>query len=892
MNAAVLEEPPCVCEVYADCVRLRRQRGVTDEVYIHRIDSSGSSSNGEKPSLQLSPSPPAAAAGGDQRVCLERLSCWGAFGVFLEPQGGYLLLVETADRVAQLGAAQILNIKSFRAIDLRLPIQQQQQQQQHEQQQRWASHTRQLRRPLRLRLGDAVAAEVSVTTLRPVSDLETPRANTSNSSNSSSSNSSSSKSSSSSSGSGNEDSPYLPWLFEALAMGGFFCSLTVDLTVSLQRALQQAAVSPPVPAAAAAQSRGDEDDGDRFLWNRLLLLPLQEHAKTLGLRAIQGYEVSPLLYVGFGGLHSSSTSLLQLLLISRRDTIRLGARYHSRGLDLDGGASNFVETEQLLLRYYHDPLPSYIAPSTPGDSKSSSSSSSSSSGSDSSADNGGSSKGEDGGSSRSTWRLEIFGFVQVRGSIPLLWKQEPSLSWAPPPQINVSQELNNIAAKKHFSGLVARYGEVEAVNLIDKKGWQRRQSKQLKQQQQRQQEVLNCQALFCMQLLGEAMEEALRPLQGVRFLWFDFHAECRRMQWGRLSKLLLQLQSRLDQQGFLRVVLQPEETAAPQAATSSSVTCPVPGWRVLHVYRQQKGVLRTNCVDCLDRTNVVESVFARSVLHKQLQAVSCPPPAVAAAAAPAVTAAADAVEPFTPLMVSPTAEETFRALWTANADALSILYSGTPALKTDFTRTGKRSTWGAIMDTKNSCCRYFINNFSDGFKEDCLALCTSPKLRLPQQPPQGPAGLGFVVAEYLLLLLLVTLAVPALLQAVMLLHATGAATTRLMLWPASCLLSSGLLFPALLQSLPLPRVMQPVGGKAEEGFFLGFLFEALAFAGGCLLVLLCLVLGGVAYVHSRRKACISLPLLKEQQQQQEQEQQQQPDQGQQPHLTKRKKVPP
>ena len=36
-------------------------------------------------------------------------------------------------------------------------------------------------------------------------------------------------------------------------------------------------------------------------------------------------------------------------------------------------------------------------------------------------------------------------------------------------------------------------------------------------------------------------------------------------------------------------------------------------------------------------------------------------------------------------------ETAFRNAWTDNADALSILYTGTPALKTDFTRTGKRT---------------------------------------------------------------------------------------------------------------------------------------------------------------------------------------------------------
>jgi hypothetical protein len=33
---------------------------------------------------------------------------------------------------------------------------------------------------------------------------------------------------------------------------------------------------------------------------------------------------------------------------------------------------------------------------------------------------------------------------------------------------------------------------------------------------------------------------------------------------------------------------------------------------------RQRGILRTNCVDCLDRTNVVQSAFALAVVQKQL----------------------------------------------------------------------------------------------------------------------------------------------------------------------------------------------------------------------------------------------------------------------------------
>jgi hypothetical protein len=37
------------------------------------------------------------------------------------------------------------------------------------------------------------------------------------------------------------------------------------------------------------------------------------------------------------------------------------------------------------------------------------------------------------------------------------------------------------------------------------------------------------------------------------------------------------------------------------------------------VYQRQSSVVRTNCMDCLDRTNVVQSVISRWVLSRQLQ---------------------------------------------------------------------------------------------------------------------------------------------------------------------------------------------------------------------------------------------------------------------------------
>jgi len=61
-------------------------------------------------------------------------------------------------------------------------------------------------------------------------------------------------------------------------------------------------------------------------------------------------------------------------------------------------------------------------------------------------------------------------------------------------------------------------------------------------------------------------------------------------------------------------------------------------------------------------------------------------------------------------------------VWADHADMISIQYSGTGALKTDFTRTGKRTKLGALEDGRRSALRYFKNNFADGFRQDSLDL--------------------------------------------------------------------------------------------------------------------------------------------------------------------------
>jgi hypothetical protein len=119
----------------------------------------------------------------------------------------------------------------------------------------------------------------------------------------------------------------------------------------------------------------------------------------------------------------------------------------------------------------------------------------------------------------------------------------------------------------------------------------------------------------------------------------------------------------------------------------------------------QTGYFRTNCIDCLDRTNVSQSVIAREVLMDQLKLLRLLP-------AHATDLSDTAIE----------LEVAFKHLWADNGDALSLQYAGTGALKGDFTRTGQVTWLGLLNDGRNALTRYVRNNWIDGYRQDALDL--------------------------------------------------------------------------------------------------------------------------------------------------------------------------
>ena len=69
---------------------------------------------------------------------------------------------------------------------------------------------------------------------------------------------------------------------------------------------------------------------------------------------------------------------------------------------------------------------------------------------------------------------EVFSYVQLRGSIPFLWQQSPDMKWSPKVVINPNDKLNTEITRKNYNDIKKNYENCALLNLIDKKGSQKR----------------------------------------------------------------------------------------------------------------------------------------------------------------------------------------------------------------------------------------------------------------------------------------------------------------------------------------------------------------------------------------------------------------------------------
>ena len=259
---------------------------------------------------------------------------------------------------------------------------------------------------------------------------------------------------------------------------------------------------------------------------------------------------------------------------------------------------------------------------------------------------------------------ELASFVQIRGSIPLFWRQNINIKYKPPFEFYNHSSMSKVF-REHFAQLLRTYGPVTAVNLVNHGGWEGHLAREF----------------------GKQVRELSEP--NLNYVPFDFNKQCPRMQWNRVSLLIDRISEDLDRHVYFRGNLDRSLGDAHLAFTE--------------VLQEQKGVVRTNCIDCLDRTNLLQGFIAKRALIQQLVQLG-------------------ALQKGDSINVSPPLETLFKQIWADNGDAISKQYSGTGALKADFTRTGRRTKRGILADGLNSLIRYYLNNFTDGERQDAMDL--------------------------------------------------------------------------------------------------------------------------------------------------------------------------
>eukprot|EP01025_Chloroclados_australasicus_P051158 TRINITY_DN5950_c0_g1_i6.p1 TRINITY_DN5950_c0_g1~~TRINITY_DN5950_c0_g1_i6.p1 ORF type:complete len:540 (-),score=59.44 TRINITY_DN5950_c0_g1_i6:16-1635(-) len=387
--------------------------------------------------------------------------------------------------------------------------------------------------------------------------------------------------------------------FEPKQFGqGLYFSYNFDLTLNQQK--MQEVLSDPLLCAQSMYKRADE----RFFWNRAMVQPLiQGGFDQFVLPILCGVVLQSDKFP----LNSPNGNInLQITTIARRSRERAGTRHWRRGADQAGYVANFVETEMI---------------STLGDKQE-----------------------------------YLSAFVQIRGSIPVLWTHWPNIKYKPPLEM-ADPTASQGPFEKHMRQLVQLYGQIVSVNLANQKGSEGRLSNAFREQTDR---------------LSSSLPQ-------IKLVPFDFHKECGASKYHNLYKLWDEVLPDFEKFGVFE--MSGKEVSA-----------------------QQSGVFRTNCVDCLDRTNVVQAMLGRHALERFLKQQGIMPKE-------------GKLEVHFPAI-----EQYMKVMWADHGDLLATQYAGTGAMKSGFTRTGKRTMDGYMDDGYKAVARYYLNNFEDGRKQDAIDL--------------------------------------------------------------------------------------------------------------------------------------------------------------------------
>jgi len=97
-------------------------------------------------------------------------------------------------------------------------------------------------------------------------------------------------------------------------------------------------------------------------------------------------------------------------------------------------------------------------------------------------------------------------------------------------------------------------------------------------------------------MIGNAFSDIVQKVGNpkITYEWFDFHHECRKMQYDNIGKLIDLIKVKMASYDYFMAQL--EHGLIDKSKLDAST---------IMIQCYQVGVIRTNCIDCLDRTNVV-----------------------------------------------------------------------------------------------------------------------------------------------------------------------------------------------------------------------------------------------------------------------------------------------
>ncbi|XP_020371201.2 synaptojanin-1 isoform X1 [Rhincodon typus] len=238
----------------------------------------------------------------------------------------------------------------------------------------------------------------------------------------------------------------------------------------------------------------------------------------------------------------------------------------------------------------------------------------------------------------------VSSFIQIRGSVPLFWEQPGLQVGSHRVRMSRGFEANAPAFDRHYRTLKKLYGKQTIINLLGVKEGEH--------------------------MLSKAFQSHLKASEhaaDVPMVNFDYHQQVKGGKTDRLVTVLKpKVEKFLDECGFF--------------------SCDSSG-----VQRCQTGTIRTNCLDCLDRTNSVQAFFGLEMLYKQLD----------------VLGLAEKQQMVTRF------QEVFRSMWSMCGDSISKIYAGTGALE------GK-AKGGKFKDGARSVTRTIQNNFFDSSKQEAI----------------------------------------------------------------------------------------------------------------------------------------------------------------------------